>query len=58
MFAGLPNVMYNGFTNGKPVLDFGLADRQMQEAKNLGFLAVQGYGAGVASTATFRTLRR
>jgi len=47
MFTGVPNVAYRGFVNGKPVLDFGLADRQMQEAKDLGFLAVNSYGGGV-----------
>jgi hypothetical protein len=47
MFTGVPNVAYRGFVNGKPVLDFRLADRQMQEAKDLGFLAVNSYGGGV-----------
>ncbi|MGD0498130.1 MAG: hypothetical protein ABSC23_06815 [Bryobacteraceae bacterium] len=47
MFTGVPNVAYHGFVNGKPALDFGLADRQMQEAKDLGFLAVDSYGAGI-----------
>ena len=47
MFSGVPDVAYRGFVNGKPVLDFHIADRQMQEAKDLGFLAVDSYGAGV-----------
>jgi hypothetical protein len=47
MFTGVPNVAYQGFVNGKPVLDFRFADRQMQEAKDLGFLAVNSYGGGV-----------
>jgi hypothetical protein len=47
MFTGVPSVAYRGFAGGKPVLDFHVADRQMQEAKDLGFLAVDSYGAGV-----------
>ena len=47
MFTGVPSVAYRGFSNGQPVLDFRVADRQMQAAKDLGFLAVDSYGAGV-----------
>ena len=47
MFSGVPTIVYNGFNNGKPDLDFTTADRQMQEAKSLGFLAVDSYGAGL-----------
>jgi hypothetical protein len=47
MFSGIPRIVYKGFTNGKPELDFDLADRQMREAKALGFLAVNSYGAGI-----------
>jgi len=45
MFTGVPSVAYRGFSNGQPVLDFRVADRQMQAAKDLGFLAVDSYGA-------------
>lgn len=47
MFTGVPSVAYRGFAGGKPVLDFHTADQQMQQAKDLGFLAVNSYGAGV-----------
>ena len=46
-FSGVPTIAYRGFKNGQPVLDFTRADRQMRTAKDLGFLAVVGYGAGV-----------
>ncbi len=45
--SGIPSIAYRGFKNGKPVLDFTTADRQMQLAKELGFLAVVTYGSGV-----------
>ncbi len=48
MFTGVPSLAYQGFAGGKPVLDFRNADRQMQDAKDLGFLAVDSYGAGLA----------
>jgi hypothetical protein len=48
MYTGVPGITYKGFAGGKPLLDFGDADRQMQEAKELGFLAVDSYGAGVS----------
>jgi hypothetical protein len=48
IFSGVPSVVYKGFNKGKPVLDFSIADRQMQEARSLGFLAVDTYGAGVS----------
>ena len=47
MFSGIPHVVYRGFANDEPVLDFDLADREMRDAKSLGFLAVNSYGAGV-----------
>jgi len=47
LLTGLPHVQYDGFVAGKPSLDFHQADRQMQEAKDLGFLAVDSYGSGV-----------
>jgi hypothetical protein len=48
MFSGVPRVVYEGFELGKPVLDFSVADRQMKEARSLGFLAVDSYGSGVS----------
>ena len=48
MFSGVPYVTYQGFSGGKPVLDFSAADRQMKVVKDLGFLAVSTYGAGLA----------
>jgi hypothetical protein len=47
MFSGIPHVAYRGFTNGAPALDFSVADREMRDAKDDGFLAVNSYGAGV-----------
>ena len=46
--TGLPSISFRGFEQGKPVLDYTTADRQMKMAKNLGFLAVTSYGAGVS----------
>ncbi|MGO9109079.1 MAG: zinc ribbon domain-containing protein [Thermoguttaceae bacterium] len=46
--SGIPTIAYRGFEAGRPVLDFSLADVQMKAAKELGFLAVVGYGAGVS----------
>lgn len=46
MFSGVPYVTV-GFPNGKPVLDFSAADRQMDVVKDLGFLGVSTYGAGL-----------
>ena len=48
LFTGVPRVNYQGFTNGKPALDFREADGEMQRAKDLGFLAVISYGSGVS----------
>ena len=45
--SGFPTIRYEGFKNGRPLLDFQAADRQMQLAKDLGFLAVSTYGGGV-----------
>ncbi len=47
-FSGGPRVDYKGFQGGKPLLDFTGADALMRVAKELGFLAVNSYGAGVA----------
>ena len=46
--TGMPSIAFRGFDQGKPVLDFSMADRQMTLAKELGFLAVTTYGAGVS----------
>ena len=48
MFSGIPHVAYRGFAHGEPALDFDVADREMQDAKGYGFLAVNSYGGGVA----------
>lgn len=47
IFSGAPAVAYRGFRDGQPVLDFSRADPVMKTAKDLGFLAVCSYGAGV-----------
>jgi hypothetical protein len=47
-FSGVPSIAYQGFKDGKPVLDFSRADAQMKTARDLGFLAVVSYGAGVS----------
>lgn len=47
-FSGMPTIAYRGFSGGKPALDFTAADAEMQLAKDLGFLAVVSYGAGVS----------
>jgi hypothetical protein len=54
MFSGVPHVAYRGFTNGEPVLDFDVADREMRDAKGDGFLAVNSYGAGVIGLDPYR----
>ena len=45
-FSGLPSIAYQGFKDGKPVLDFRAADAQMKQVKDMGFLAVVTYGGG------------
>lgn len=47
MFSGVPYIPFHGFQGGKPVLDFAVADRQMATAREMGFLAVNTYGAGL-----------
>ncbi len=43
-FTGLPIINYKGFKDGKPVLDFSVADRQMKQAREAGFkLPVASY---------------
>jgi hypothetical protein len=46
--SGMPSIAYRGFRGGKPILDFGAADAEMKRAKDLGFLAVVTYGAGLS----------
>jgi hypothetical protein len=46
LFSGMPTIQYN-VVDGKQSLDFGTADADMALAKNLGFLAVNTYGAGL-----------
>jgi hypothetical protein len=46
-FSGMPHIVYHGFKDGKPQLDFSHADEQMKLAKELGFLAVCTYGGGL-----------
>ncbi len=47
MFSGIPNISYE-IKEAHPTLHFTVADRQMQEAGNLGFLAVSSYGVGIS----------
>lgn len=47
MFSGVPHIGFQGFRGGWPVLNFEDADREMRDARALGFLAVNSYGAGV-----------
>jgi hypothetical protein len=55
MFSGVPYVKYQGFKDGKPALDFSVADRQMADAKRYGFLAVDSYNqAGVTGIDPYR----
>jgi hypothetical protein len=44
--SGIPSITYRGFQNGKPLLDFAVADAHMKLANDLGFLAVVSYGCG------------
>ncbi len=46
-FSGQPRIEYKGFVDGKPVLDYASSDKWMKTAKELGFLAVNTYGAGL-----------
>ncbi len=49
-FSGMPIVYYRGHRDGKPVLDFSVADAQMKMARELGFtMGVSSYGAGIAN---------
>jgi hypothetical protein len=47
MFSGVPYVVYQGFKDGKPLLDFSAADRQMADVRRYGFRAVSTYGGGL-----------
>jgi hypothetical protein len=51
--TGLPSIPFHGFDQGKPVLDFTTADRQMKLARDLGFLAVTTYGGGVSGYSAY-----
>jgi hypothetical protein len=53
LFSGWPSVTFQGFQNGKPVLDFNSADRQMSFARQAGFLAVDTYGAGLSGLRSY-----
>jgi hypothetical protein len=56
MFSGIPTIPYE-IKDGHPTLHFYEADRQMRQAKNLGFVAVSSYGAGIGGiTAYFQDL--
>jgi hypothetical protein len=46
--SGLPSIAYQGFNQGKPVLDFASADATMKLLKEHGFLGVSSYGGGVS----------
>jgi hypothetical protein len=46
-YSGVPNIAYRGFKDGKPILDFARADKEMRPAKDLGFQAVVSYGGGI-----------
>ncbi len=48
IFSGAPAIAYRGFKGGEPVLDFAQAEPIMKAAKDLGFLGVCSYGAGVS----------
>ena len=51
--SGLPHIAYGGFKAGRPVLDFTVADAEMRTARELGFLAVVAYGAGVSGISAY-----
>jgi len=46
LFSGIPKIDYN-YKNDKITLDFSNADTQMVQAKKLGFVAINSYGAGL-----------
>lgn len=48
MFSSGQIVGYQGFKDGKPVLDFTAADKLMATAKELGFQAVMFYGSMIS----------
>lgn len=49
-FSGMPTVYYRGHSDGKPVLDFSVADAQMKMARELGFtMGVSSYGTGITN---------
>jgi hypothetical protein len=48
MCSGIPSIVYRGFRDGRPQLDFTAADQQMRLVQELGFQAVVSYGRGVS----------
>jgi hypothetical protein len=47
LLSGMPDIAYQGFKDGAPLLDFSRADAQMKQVGELGFLAVVAYGSGL-----------
>ncbi len=47
-FSGVPTVVYKGFKDGKPDLDFTAGDAEMRQAKEAGFMTVVSYGSGIS----------
>jgi len=45
--TGIPTIPYRGFRDGKPVLDFAQADADMKLLRELGYMMVCDYGAGL-----------
>ena len=54
MFSGVPYVVYKGFKDGNPLLDFSAADLQMADSRKDGFRAVSSYGAGLIGLDSYR----
>lgn len=52
--SGIPRIHYRGFENGKPVLDFSLADPEMALLKELGFDMFIPYGSGIQGFNPYR----
>ncbi len=47
-FSGIPQIRLTGWRDGRPLLDFTVADEQMTDAQAAGFkLLVLNYGAGI-----------
>ena len=45
--TGIPSFSFRGFRDGQPVLDFSRADADMKLLRELGFMMVCDYGAGI-----------